>query len=128
MLVPDLMRSIYDLYHEDSRSLAESNAERSEVVRIETNRDLQLSRFNDPYNSHSKSQKRHYSPNLTSLKKGNLGGSQTSKKSYASYKSMGSKVSNNYKNDYRIPQNQKIGESPIIPLLPISKSRAGNKR
>ena len=35
------MRSIYDLYHEDSRSLAESNAVRSEVVRIETNRDPQ---------------------------------------------------------------------------------------
>jgi hypothetical protein len=41
---------------------------------------------------------------------------------------MGSKVSNNNKNDYRNPQNQKIGESPIIPLLPISKSRGGSKR
>ena len=41
---------------------------------------------------------------------------------------MGSKVSNKNKQDYRHSQNQKIVESPIIPLLPISKGKGGSKR
>jgi hypothetical protein len=56
-----------------------------------------------------------------------LGGSQASKKSYASYRSMGSKVSKN-KHEYKNSQNYKVGESPIIPLLPISKGKGGGKK
>jgi hypothetical protein len=40
---------------------------------------------------------------------------------------MGSKVSKN-KNEYKNSQNYKVGESPIIPLLPISKGKGGGKK
>jgi hypothetical protein len=119
------MRSINDLYQEDVHYLSESRAERSEVVRIETNREFNLE-SNSKSKSKSKSnhRNRHYSPDFTAIKKSQLSGSHASQKSYASYKSMGEKVgrknepvrSGTYnQGGYKIPL-----EYPSIPPLPIS--------
>jgi hypothetical protein len=87
------MRSIYDLYQEDLHHLGESRAERSEVVRLETNREFLIDKSASKSKSKSKSNHRAYSPDFTAIKKSQLSGSHASQKSYASYKSMGEKVS-----------------------------------
>lgn len=93
LIVNDYMRSIYDLYHEDGHHLSDSRAERSEVVRLETNREFNSILGMPESRSHSRSPYRNYSPDLTTFKKSKLAGSNASKKSYASYKSMGEKKS-----------------------------------
>lgn len=62
-------------------------------MRLETNREFNSILGMPESHSHSRSPYRNYSPDLTTLKKSKLAGSNASKKSYASYKSMGEKKS-----------------------------------